>query len=349
MLRVIAACFLITIAAGPALAEGPVMGSSASETLPAETLGDVQDILVIGDTLGGGLGAGLTRMTETGQGFEILNRFVEDSGIARPEVYDWAASLPKIVEGKAFDAIVVMMGTNDRQTIRTGTLRQPFNTPGWADAYKAQTDRVLDALVATGAKVFWVSLPPMADADFEAAMRTVTAIQKDRVEARGLVFIDIRKAFLKADGGYTDMGADDTGTVRKLRSSDGVTFYKQGNNRLAQLVLAAIQEAEAKPAAVAAKEEPKVALPVAIPEAAVPVFGQWDAAGNPLLIEPKDVLAAMASASSETFVLGGSMQRDLAAAALPGSAAEKLFKLGTAEKPPVGRIDDFSLPPAPAE
>src|SRR5882672_7644346 len=82
----------------------PIMGSQSTEEVSQQPVDDAYRILVIGDALAGGLGAGLSRMAEAEPRFEIVNRFQEVSGIARPEVYDWAASLPIIMEGKEFDA-----------------------------------------------------------------------------------------------------------------------------------------------------------------------------------------------------------------------------------------------------
>ena len=82
----------------------------------------------------------------------------------RPDVYDWAETLPKILETSSYDVVVVLMGANDRQMIRAGNLRHGFNTPDWIAAYKAQVDKLLDQLEASGAKVYWVAIPPMADA-----------------------------------------------------------------------------------------------------------------------------------------------------------------------------------------
>ena len=180
-------------------------------------------------------------MAEPEPRFEIVNRFQETSGIARPEVYDWAASLPKIMEGKEFNAVVVLLGANDRQAIREGDFRLVFNTPEWTAAYEARIDELLDVLNAAGMKVFWVAIPPMGDAKYEADMKIVAALQKQEVLSKGQVYVDLRSAFLTPDGEYTDKGPDDTGEVRKLRSRDGVTFFKQGNNRFGQLLLAEIK------------------------------------------------------------------------------------------------------------
>ena len=88
-------------------------------------------------------------------------RLNEESGLARPEVYDWAATVPKILEGNAYDVIVVMLGANDRQMIRDGEMRYDFGTPEWAGAYAKQANLLLDQLAASNARVIWVAPPPM--------------------------------------------------------------------------------------------------------------------------------------------------------------------------------------------
>ena len=94
------------------------MGSQSTEGGSPATIDDTYRILVIGDALAGGLGAGLTRMAEPDTGFEIVNRFQEVSGIARPEVYDWARKPSQDHGRQEFNAVVVLLGANDRQAIR---------------------------------------------------------------------------------------------------------------------------------------------------------------------------------------------------------------------------------------
>jgi len=343
---------LAGITAAVAQTDPPLMGSAASEsadgTLSGSEVSDVYSILSVGDGVGGGLGAGLSRMIEADSGFEVTVRFNEESGIARPEVYDWSLTLPKILETKSYDAVVVLLGANDRQAIRSGETRLEFNSPEWIAAYKAQTDRILDVLKQSGARVFWVSLPPMADPDYDAAMRTITALQKERAEAKGARFIDIRSAFVNPDGSYTDTGPDDTGTVRKLRGRDGISFFKQGNNRLGQLVLAIIrddmngQTPDAKGSAPAGTLEAVTEVPK------VPLFGQSVAGGQEATYRPDDVRPADVMAPGS--LAGGSTELASRLAALralspEGSAAEALFSTGLLPPPPAGRIDDFAVSP----
>jgi uncharacterized protein len=320
---------------------GPLIGSQATD--PKQDLIDpvlsdgVYRILVIGDSMAGGLGAGMSRMVTPDSGFEIVNRFNESSGLTRPDFYDWAGAVPKIMEGKNFNAVVVLIGLNDRQDIRKDNFRYVFNTPDWIKSYQANIDAVMDALKAQNVKVFWLGEPPMGDPTYDADMKTVTALQKERVLAKGATFIDTRPLLLSADGAYMDVGPDDTGEIRKLRQRDGVTFFKQGNNKFGQLILAAIENT-------ISGTPPDANSPVAAAPTqdqappAGPVFGQNDANGAAVLLNSGDVIA---SASPGVAGAKPAAVLDVNAPA-PGTAAEKLFTSGEAVVAPLGRFDDFS-------
>jgi uncharacterized protein len=334
----VGAIFLLWPSFAMAQENTPLIGSQASEqpsSLIAPTLNDgVMRLLVIGDSMAGGLGAGMTRMAQSDGGVQIVNRFNESSALTRPDVYDWAAAVPKIMEGKNFNAAVVLIGLNDRQDIRSASGKLGFNTPEWTKAYEANVDGLLNALIAQNVKVFWLGEPPMGDAAYDADMKTITALQRERVAAKGGVFIDTRPALSNPDGSYMDFGPDDTGEVKKLRQRDGVTFLKQGNNKFGQFVLAAIKSGDAQPAPVVASAPD--GAPVNSEEAG-PVFGQSDANGAAILHDSTTI-----AANVEVSAKPG--QTTPAISAFQG----KLFTTGEAEVAPAGRFDDFSYVAPPS-
>lgn len=336
-LSILVVWFWVPLAA-MAQENSPLIGSQATEPATSfvvpENVGPIipattTRVLVIGDAMAGGLGAGITRMAQGDSSFQIVNRFNESSAITRPEVYNWATAVPKIMDGKDFNAVVVLIGLNDRQDIRSASGRLKFNTPEWIAAYQTNTDAIVSALMAQNVKVFWLGEPPMGDAAYDADMKLVTALQKARVVAKGATFIDTRPALANPDGSYMEFGPDDTGEVRKLRQRDGVTFLKQGNNKFGQFVLAAIKAGGVDSPAVVETPTPIAlgpALGVQIPG---PVFGQLDANGKEMLHDSADMITLTANESLP----------DIARS----PAAETLFTVGNSDVAPAGRFDDFSF------
>lgn len=356
---ILRAAIILVVALWPLAAQAqtdvPVMGSSATagtmeqQAPPAADEKHVTEILTIGDAIGGGLGAGLARVTEPSGNYDVSIRLNEESGLARPEVYDWAATVPKILDGNAFDVIVVMLGSNDRQMIRDGNMRYEFGTPEWTTTYAMQVNLLLDRLAASNARVIWVAPPPMRDPEYDAAMKTIAALQKELVEKRGMTFVDLRPDFTNPDGTYTDSTTDGAANIIKLRGRDGISFFKTGNNLMGEKVLAVI-EAEPKP------DDPQVTEKTsrldipgvnktdseALPDA-VPLFGQAVMDAEPYTVQPEGVTANAILLAAGDLGPEAALKtlRDLAPT---GSGAERLFKLGSPETAPSGRPDDFAAP-----
>lgn len=363
---------LVLVLLGTAQAQtdttGPLMGSEASpgSVTPAEEpTENVYRILVVGDGLAGGLGAGLTRMAEGDPNFEIINRFNESSGLSRPEVYDWPNAISKILLDRPVDAIVVLVGVNDRQDIRSGNFRYPFRSPDWVKGYESNIGRLLDVAKASSAQVFWVSIPPMGDPVFDGDMRYLSDIHAKRVTAGGATYLDVRAAFLDAAGQYVDKGPDETGIERKLRSRDGVNFFKQGNNRFGQLVLAEIKKLVASPessspqvaaavtsdvAAAKTTNPAGAASPAVVAPTGVPSFGQDGLNGEQITFQAdaiRPVVTPAVSVAQRNVEIGSPTTFDIELTAKPGTAAQRMFTTGEISTPPAGRFDDFAAPAVP--
>lgn len=322
-------------------ADQPVMGSSAAAEQAEPQAGRV---LVLGDALGGGLGAGLARVAEPSGNYDVSVRFNEESGLARPEVYDWPATVSKILRSNSYGAIVVMLGANDTQPIRREDgERIPVGTPEWAEAYGQRVDLMLAELAMSGARIIWVGPPQMRDPQYDAAIKEIAAIQRQRAEAAGAAFIDMRPALAAPDGSYAESGPDDTGTLTRLRGRDGISFYKAGNNRMGQIVLSVLDGGEAGTLQAGAGQGAESADKQA---SQVPLFGQLLMNGEAYAVQPEGVTsnAVMLAAAGLEGEAALKALRDLAP---QGSNAINLFRYGHAPAAPAGRADDFAAPAAP--
>jgi len=299
-------------------------------------------IFVLGDGLAGGLQAGMARLAETNDRLSVDGRFKEDSGLTRPEFYDWNEAVPRIFQRNEIDIVVMLVGMNDVQTIKDQNFRYAVGTPDWAKTYAARVDGLLTTLKQTGAAIYWVSLPPMASEEYDRDIAAIAALQKSRVEAAGIRYVDIKPAFSDTSGRFIERGPDDTGEVRRLRDRDGIHFMRVGNNKLASLVLAAIQkdmEGAAPPAAAPASDGQAVSKA----PSSGPSFGQeatGDATGvvqaQPIPssnVADKPTASAPAVPNVEAAGKSGFAQ---------GTAAYDLFVRGVPPKPVQGRFDDFS-------
>jgi uncharacterized protein len=305
-------------------------------------------IFVLGDGLAGGLAAGMARLAANNDWFNVDGRYKEDSGLARPEFYDWNEAIPKIFQSNEIDIVVMMVGMNDAQTIKDGDFRYAFGAPEWTTAYTARVDGLLATLKQTGAAIYWVSPPPMAAENYDRDIATIATLQKARVEAAGFRYIDIKPAFSDETGHYAERGPDDTGEIHRLRDRDGVHFMRVGNNKLASLILAAITK-DAEGAAPPTAPTPAAAAPAANGQATAPAsspsFGQEATGGAGGLIQalPSPGPGATGNSPASAQAKAAANPQPISKSGFAkGTTAYDLFVTGVPPKPVQGRFDDFS-------
>ena len=199
-------------------ATAPAAAPAAVANAPRQTsyLGppkDTYQVFVFGDSLAAGLFAGMARMAEGDLRLAIDGRFKDDSGLARPEFYDWAAAMPKVLERREIDVAVIFLGANDGQDIRASTGPVIFRTPDWATTYAERVDRVVDILRQRGTAIYWIELPPMGPEPLEEEAKYIATIHRDRALKAKIRFVETRRAFADAEDRYTDRGANSEGTA----------------------------------------------------------------------------------------------------------------------------------------
>lgn len=330
-------------------------------------------IFVIGNSLAGGLWAGLARQTQGDATLSVTGRFKEESGLARPEIYDWPQALAGILERNQFEIAIVMIGANDGHDIRRGAEHLQYGSPQWTAAYKENLTTLLDVLKRAHVAVYWVGLPPMLSSDIDNVAKAVTALQREVMNKAGVRFIDIRARFANPDGSYTDSGRNLDGRFVRLRSRNGVNLLRSGNDKLASMVLEVVHADMLAAQSINAAgdttaDEAVTPAPQHRPAFDAPLFGTELANGVVVQISPLDLPSPDAvavariplpaspdkpaketpAAERKTLPDPAPSLAGLKLAGPPGSEAERLFTTGEAPQPQTGRIDDFRVP-SPAQ
>jgi len=317
-----------------ALPASAQQGKQDKQDQPYFASKDLYEIFVLGDSLAAGLWSGVSRMIDGDMRISLNGRYKEDSGLSRPEYYDWNGALPKILSSNKIDIAIVMIGSNDAQPIRDGQMRYAFDTKEWREAYVKQVDKLMASLKAAGAAVYWMEMPPMEAPKYDDAMKAISAIHAERAKAAGIRFVETR-AVLSENGKYSESGFDDTGEFVKLRSKDGVHFLKEGNNKLASLVMAAINKDIEVAVAAAPVTPPPTEGQTGQPSAALPKADTAETG-------PGQLPQAKSDYAGELPVPTDPAMAQLAKTTVPGTDASRLFSRGEAIAPRPGRFDDFT-------
>ncbi len=189
-------------------------------------------VWVGGDSLGGELGLSLGPLLKETVVYKPTAFYKESSGICRYDFFDWGAKIKTVSRTTRPDAAVIMMGTNDTQSIWVDGTWISYGKTAWKDAYEKRVGALIDRLLAGGTRrVYWVGMPIMGESWRNSRMQLINRIfEKQSALRPGAEYVDIWDLFSE-DGEY----------VSSWRLSDGVHFTLAGQERLADHVLAAIE------------------------------------------------------------------------------------------------------------
>jgi hypothetical protein len=302
-------------------------GPTPREVAAVEKAEDAKRALVVGDFFATALAKGLADAYGENPNVVVVDATNGSSGLVRNDFYDWPASIAAIAAEQKPDAILVIVGGNDRQGIQTDAGARALGTDEWRAAYAARVAAFADALKATGKPILWGGLVPVSAPNMARDYSAFNGIAREQLEARGLPFVDMWNGFADDEGKYVDIGPDVSGQSVQLRSSDGLNFTRAGQRKLAFFV-----EQELNAIFGGTSQQ--------LLSAAAAVSGDPNAPqiGPMVPIEAMSLIGADALSSRRKDA-----ERGAAAATISARLAD-----AEAEPPPEARVDSYIWPPRPA-
>jgi len=311
----------------PVNTPAPAANQPRVVTIPvvAEKNEDAARLLVVGDFMARGVADALVDAFADEPSLIVVDRTNGSSGIVRDDFYDWNELLPEIIEETEPTYIVMMIGTNDRQTLRADGAFE-LRSADWDRVYGERVATLAEAMAPFGPNALWISQPPMRGRSMSGDMAYFNTVYEAAVDQYGLTFVDIWDAFADQDGRFTTTGPDVEGQVRLLRADDGFSFTRAGRTKVAFFVETEIDLVAGGGALfVQGPGAPRVeVLPGGVPRVVGPVL----LLGAPPPDAPTQLLTEAPGLDE-------------------GGVAYRLFVLG--EPPPAapGRVDDFTWQEAP--
>jgi uncharacterized protein len=206
------------------------------EIAAVEKAEDAKRAMVIGDFMAGALAKGLAEAYRENPNIVVIDASSGSSGLVRNDYYDWPGKLPELVAEQKPDAILVMIGGNDRQTLNTDAGAHVLGTDGWRAAYAARVGALAEVLKFTGKPILWVGLAPVESGAMSRDYSAFNGIVREQLEAKQMRFIETWNGFANEEGKYVAVGPDVRGQSVQLRASDGLNFTKAGQRKLAYFV-----------------------------------------------------------------------------------------------------------------
>ncbi|QTN18220.1 DUF459 domain-containing protein [Brevundimonas sp. AJA228-03] len=197
---------------------------------------------VFGDSMGDGLWTALYRDLRTQPGVSVTKFSQVSTGLSRYDYVDIQARTARQIAEQPVDVAVILFGTNDAQGISMDGEIHDFGTEGWKAAYAKRVDDLVAMLRGRDIAVYWVGLPRMKRAGFDARMTLINQVVSARMTALGVPFIETESLTENADGDY-DAYLAETGTGRRrlMRANDGIHMSMAGYLRIAEPVAARLK------------------------------------------------------------------------------------------------------------
>ena len=195
---------------------------------------------ILGDSMVRFFGDTLVSLAETSTRVQATSEPVLSSGLTRPDYFDWPARLTEIMAKHDPDAVVIIVGGNDAQNIRTenGQWLERFNE-AWSDEYRRRIGTVMDLVTSDAGRVLlWVGQPPMREEGFDQRMQLLNNLyQAEAAERERVQYVDLRELFTDSSGGYSRYLPDNAGKLVDVRLTDGVHLSHWGGEWLSALLL----------------------------------------------------------------------------------------------------------------
>ena len=230
---------------GPSLRDRPAPPGPTGALPPLNahpTAADPLRVLVIGDSIGIDLGQPLVAdLSATGVATATLDGRI-DTGLARPDYFNWPVELGVDLANDRPQLVVVMMGANDPQSLVGPDGSIDYGSPGWSTAYGRRVRTFIDEAKAAGAHVLWVGMPPMAQSNLNAGMQVLDSVVQAQVSADpGSTYLASTDVLGDGHGNYTAYLPDSSGAEVNIRTPDGIHLSPSGGERLSQAVLASLR------------------------------------------------------------------------------------------------------------
>ncbi len=222
--------------AGPAKAQGANPLSSSYVTPFPQT--DRYQVRVIGDWLGSGLTEGLKEAFKQEEAsVQIADMSHSNYGLARADQTDLYREIDRMIaETPPANIVVIMLGVNDRASLKYGEGRAQPGTEEWKEAYGKEAERLIKKLRSAKIAVYWVGLPIMSNPAFSETIAAINDAARQAAYINGAKFIETWAGFTDQSGAYNAFGPDLTGQTKRLRDGDGVGLTPAGNRKLANYI-----------------------------------------------------------------------------------------------------------------
>lgn len=122
-------------------------------------------VLILGDSIMQAVARSLERQLAGRPDIVAFSHTYIGTGLAQLDLYDWHERIQLLVAERNPDTVLIMMGANDNQPMRTDAGVTRPGEPAWEREYARRAGEAMDIMTRGGvSRIHWIELPDMRDA-----------------------------------------------------------------------------------------------------------------------------------------------------------------------------------------
>ncbi|MHA3792608.1 SGNH/GDSL hydrolase family protein [Rhizorhabdus wittichii] len=188
---------------------------------------------VFGDSFGDGIWSALYNQLSRKAGYQVIKYSQQATGFTRYKTLNLEQHDRARLADAPVDVAVISFGANDMMGVADGGHVYALLTPNWKAAIARRVTSYVAMLRGQGAIVYWVGLPKMREAAYDADVVRMNAFYRDLMGRLGVAFIETAPYSVDADGRYAAYLPDPaTGKPQLMRANDGIHMSMNGYIRI---------------------------------------------------------------------------------------------------------------------
>jgi uncharacterized protein len=208
-----------TVAAPIARPRAPGVGANLAS---AASLDRDVNVGVFGDSFGDGIWWALDQRLD-GNGIEVHRLSRPATGFTTYQNVNLLDDIRAKLDRQPLDIAIVSFGANDTQGIFLDGHGNTFMSEGWQRIVTERVTAVVALLRERGVQVYWVGLPKMREAAFDADMVRMNAFYAARMQALNVPYFETATLSADANGRYAPYLIDPRTRARvNARTNDGI-------------------------------------------------------------------------------------------------------------------------------
>jgi len=199
-------------------------------------------VLLIGDSMmGDGFGTMIVRALNDDPSMVPDRHFKHSSGLSRPDFYNWPAQVDEIFAQNHYDAVIVMMGTNDAQGFEIDGAVYHYGDDEWFNIYFSRVDSFIRDLCGHAGHVYWIGMPPMRSPGYNRRMQSLNEVFEDacRRNPRS-TYVSTVSILGDAESNFTAY-LSLNGRQVSVRGEDGIHMTRAGGKLVSDKVMSLIR------------------------------------------------------------------------------------------------------------